>query len=176
VAKNLTVACASAKNSRGLPTGHLFIFAPPSPLPETSGADHRHRWPVRLTALFSASCGPGLESPWAIFTARHKWWPRMLLPAPAPACAKTGFRYAGYLRSDLPGPNRDPLPQAVLRCSVHSGYPLCTIHPSNQAIFETFISILPALLRSKLSIRSSVRRWLSPLPYSGPTAGLDRLS
>lgn len=22
----------------------------------------------------------------------HYWWPRMLLPAPAPACAKTGFR------------------------------------------------------------------------------------
>jgi len=41
---------------------------------------------------FSASCGPGLKSPWAIFTARHYWWPRMLLPASISACAETGFR------------------------------------------------------------------------------------
>lgn len=127
----------------------------PSPLPETSGADHRRRWPVRLTHFWC------VLRPWTQESSGDFHGSPLLVAADAvasscPSLRQNRFPVSRLLESDLPA-QTGSASQIVPVCLVQSGCPLCTFHSSNRAIFETFISTLPALLRSKLSARSSVR-------------------
>jgi len=92
---------AAIKNSRGSLTGHRFIFAPPSSLLKTSGADHRLRWPVRLSHFWCAL------RPWTRKSLGDFHGSPLLVAADAVASSclrlrQNRFPVSRPLKSDLP--------------------------------------------------------------------------